>query len=197
MAESDDGLSWKAAKEDTILSIHDEDVGLWENRVVYQPFLLEHGDKYWNFYNARRANGAESIGIAFSDDLFEWKRYENNPVLTKGPDGSWNEHNVASGKVWWDTDHWVMFFFGVRDSEESNRVHAHIMVAFSRDLYHWTVDPDPLYKAGEHPDRLDWKHAHKISIVWNPASQSFYMFYCAYGNKGRGIGLVTSKPLTK
>ncbi len=44
---------------------------------------------------------------------------------------------------------------------------------------------------------LDRKYAHKISLVWKPASETYYMFYNAVGNKGRGIGLITSKPLVK
>jgi hypothetical protein len=69
------------------------------------------------------------------------------------------------------------------------------MAAFSDDLYQWTVDPDPIYQAGGHPSGLDSKYAHKISLVWNPANQTYYMFYCAVGDNGRGIGLITSKPL--
>lgn len=71
----------------------------------------------------------------------------------------------------------------------------HVMTAFSRDLYHWTVDPDQLYKAGGNPSGLDKKYAHKISLVWNAANETYYMFYNAVGNKGRGIGLITSKPV--
>ena len=31
--------------------------------------------------------------------------------------------------------------------------------------------------------------------VWNPANETYYMYYCAVGNQGRGIGLITSKPI--
>ena len=82
-----------------------------------------------------------------------------------------------------------MFYFGV------GRGGAHIMVAFSRDLVHWTAHPEPLYKAGGHPSGLDKQYAHKISLVHNPENDTFYLYYCACGNKGRGIGLLTSKPL--
>ena len=88
-----------------------------------------------------------------------------------------------------DRNHWVMFFCGV------GRGGAHIMVAFSRDLMNWTAHPEPLYKAGGHPGGLDKQYAHKISLVHNPANDTFYMHYCATGSKGRGIGLLTSKPL--
>jgi hypothetical protein len=83
----------------------------------------------------------------------------------------------------------MMFFFGV------GKGGAHIMAAFSRDLRHWTVHPEPLYKAGGHPGGLDKQYAHKISLVYNPRNETFYLYYCACGNKGRGIGLITSKPV--
>jgi hypothetical protein len=69
------------------------------------------------------------------------------------------------------------------------------MAAFSRDLVHWTAHPEPLYKAGGNPSGLDQEFAHKISLVYNPKNETFYLYYCATGNKGRGIGLITSKPL--
>jgi len=87
-----------------------------------------------------------------------------------------------------------MFYFGV------GRGGAHIMAAFSRDLLHWTAHPEPLYKAGGNPSGLDKQYAHKISLVYNPKDDTFYMFYNAVPGKpgptgGRGIGLITSRPL--
>ena len=71
------------------------------------------------------------------------------------------------------------------------------MMAFSRDLHHWNADPNPIYKAGQHPDGLDKQHAHKISLVYNSANDTFYMYFCAVGEAGRGIGLITSKKLAQ
>ena len=83
-----------------------------------------------------------------------------------------------------------MIYFGV------GRGGAHIMAAYSRDLTHWTRDPEPLYRAGGHPQGLDETYAHKVSLVYNEINETFYMHYCAVGKKGRGIGLLTSKPIT-
>ena len=71
------------------------------------------------------------------------------------------------------------------------------MFAGSRDLVHWAAHPEPLYIAGGNPSGLDKQYAHKISLVYNPKNKTFYLFYCACGNKGRGIGLITSKPLAR
>ena len=189
VAASKNGLSWKRAKTEPILSVHQKNCGEWEKSCIYQPWLVEHQGKFYNYYNA--ANGhIEQLGMATSNDLLTWKRYPHNPVIPVGPKGSYNEKFSSDGKVFRDGDHWVNFFFGV------GKGGAHIMVAFSRDLYHWTVDPDPIYKAGGNPSGLDKKYAHKISLVWNPANETYYMYYNAVGHKGRGIGLITSKPLT-
>ena len=191
LACSEDGLIWKRAKNEPVLSVYQDDCKTWEKDCIYQPWLLEYKGSYYDFYNA--ANGSvEQTGLALSDDLFAWERYAHNPVIPIGPKGSYNEKFSSDPKVFRDHDHWVCFFFGVGHQG------AHIMIAFSRDLYHWTVDPEPLYKAGGNPSGIDGKYAHKISLVWNPADETYYMFYCAVDQKdNRGIGLITSKPIEK
>lgn len=187
IAASRDALKWKRAQDKYILSVHEPDCGRWEKDCIYQPWLLEHDGTFYNFYNA--ANGStEQTGLAVSKDLFKWKRHQNNPVI-RNTAGGYDEKFCSDPKVFRDGDHWTMFYFGV------GRGGAHIMIAFSRDLYNWTVRPEPLYKAGGHPLGLDKTYAHKISLVYNPKNNTYYMFYCAVGNKGRGIGLITNKPL--
>ncbi len=187
LAESDDGLNWQRAQDEPILSVYQEDCGQWEKDCIYQPWLVEHQGMFYNVYNA--ANGSiEQMGLALSTDLYHWKRFSGNPVIPNGESGSFNEQFSSDIKIFRDTDHWVGFFFGV------GRDGAHIMAAYSYDLKKWTVDPDPLYKAGDNPSGIDGRYAHKISLVWNPANQTYYMFYCAVDKDGnRGIGLITSK----
>lgn len=63
IAESDDGIRWRRAKDEPILSIHQDDCGEWEKDCIYQPWLVEQGGRYYNFYNA--ANGQiEQLGLA-------------------------------------------------------------------------------------------------------------------------------------
>jgi hypothetical protein len=187
VATSHDGLAWRRAKNSPILSIHDADCGDWEKDCIYQPWLVEHQGRFFNFYNA--ANGRfEQTGLAFSDNLLDWKRHTENPVIRNRPEG-YDQQFCADPKVFRDGDHWTMFYFGV------GRGGAHIMIAFSRDLIHWTAHPEPLYKAGGNPSGLDRQYAHKISLVYNPKNDTFYMHYCACGPQGRGIGLITSRPV--
>jgi predicted GH43/DUF377 family glycosyl hydrolase len=187
VASSDDGLCWQRASNSPILSIYQKDCRKWEKDCIYQPWLVEHEGTYYNFYNAADG-GKEETGVALSNDLIHWVRYPRNPVVRIRA-GGYDETFCSDGKVYRDGDHWTMFYFGV------GRGGASIMIAFSRDLLHWTADPEPLYKFGGHPDGLDRQYAHKISLVFNPANSMYYMYYCATGNKGRTIGLLTEKQL--
>ena len=186
-AWSTDGNTWHRWSEtEPVLSI--EGAADWEKDCIYAPWLLRHDGKFWNFYNA--ANGSiEQTGVCTGATPCAWERHDGNPIIKNGPEGSYDEKFCSDGKVYRDGDHWVMFYFGVGQGG------AHIMAAYSRDLYHWTKDPEPLYKAGGNPSGLDKTYAHKISLVYNEKNDTFYMFYCAVGDQGRGIGLITSKPL--
>ncbi len=186
VAVSDDGLTWRRAKNTPILAVQDPDCGAWEKDCIYQPWLVEYRGEFYDFYNAANG-GTEQTGIATSNNLLGWRRYPSNPVLRVRP-GGYDSQFCSDPKVFRDGDHWVMFYFGV------GRGGAHIMAAFSRDLLHWTSHPEPLYKAGGHPGGLDSQYAHKISLVRNPDNDTFYLYYCAVGNRGRGIGLLTSRP---
>ena len=192
VAVSDDGITWRRAKNQPILSVHDPECAAWEKSCIYQPWLVQHQGRFLNFYNAANG-GTEQMGVAFSTDLLEWTRHPGNPIL-RNRSGGYDERFCSDGKVFRDGDHWTMFYFGV------GRGGAHIMVAFSRDLVHWTAHPEPLYKAGGHPGGLDKQYAHKVALVFNPKNETFYLFYDAVPGKkdatgGRGIGLITSKPL--
>ncbi len=193
VACSEDGLTWGRAKAGYILSVYDPGCRPWEKDCIYQPWLVEHHGQYYDFYNAA-SGGVEQIGLATSTDLLNWTRHPDNPVLRNRP-GGYDERMCSDGKVFRDGDHWVMFYFGVGRAGA-----AHIMAAFSRDLIHWTARADPLYKAGGNPSGLDKQHAHKVSIVYNPKNDTLYMFYDAVPGKagttgGRGIGLITNRPL--
>ena len=189
VASSEDGLIWKRAQNKYILSVHEPEVGEWEKDCIYQPWLVEHADQFYNFYNAKRMpDWVEQIGLATSQDLLNWKRHETNPIVRVRLMG-FDEKFCSDGKVFCDGDHWVMFYFGV------GKGGAHIMAAFSRDLLHWRAHPEPLYRAGGHPGGLDKTYAHKISLVYNADTKTFYLYYCAVGDKGRCVGLITSNPL--
>ena len=69
MAVSDDGVSWSRLSDTVpVTAGASASSAPWENREVYQPFLLENNGTFYDFYNAAGTNqygaSAEESGIA-------------------------------------------------------------------------------------------------------------------------------------
>lgn len=206
----DSGLGWhRESLTIPILSV--DGASTWEKDVIYQPNLVVGKDGVMHdFYNAHGTNagghGAEETGLATCDsadfpgidhekNISLWSRYSGNPVIASGTASQDYDTTMASDpKVWWDDElgYWVMFYFGLGSGSGG---HADIMIARSTDLRKWEKDLAPLYKAGGHPNGLDSEHAHKISLIYDDKGVG-YLYYTAVGAKGRGIALLTSKPLS-
>ena len=143
------------------------------------------------FYNAGGINPAnnlkaERIGIALSNDLKKWKRYEGNPVFA----------NEVGGIITGDAqiakmdDLYVMFYFKAYDP--SRKYNAFNTFAVSRDLIHWqTWDGEDLIIPSKPYDEM---FAHKSYVVKHDGV--VYHFYCAVNNdQQRGIAVATSVPM--
>ena len=172
LAWSSDGLHWsRDSDEKPILSAKGADA--WENKVIYSPCLIKHEGKFWNFYNAKGVKGTEQIGFATSPDLRNWQRYDGNPIIKNDPKG-YDAVIASNPEIYWDEDHWTMFYFGASKNNEDGKFHAHQMVAFSTDLVRWKKHPEPIFKAGGHPNGLDNVHAHNPSLIYNEVNDTFY-----------------------
>jgi hypothetical protein len=212
---SQDGVAWTRWSEN-VPAIPGATVGgavwnaSWKSRVVYQPYVVHANGTYYDFYNAAGYNdlgaAAEQSGIAMLADTrwpgvpqsgpidaTLWRPNSHSPVLPSGAPSSFDATMASDPKVFWDAEQnvWVMIYFGDGPGVGG---HACIAIAFSVDLIHWHKDATPLYEAGGHPSGIDAEHAHKISLLFDDAGVG-YMYYTAVGAKGRGIALLTSKPL--
>lgn len=199
---------WQSA-EKPLLSINDKDVQWWEKLVQYKssiysltPSPSPKGEgshlpkdlrkyRFIMFYNAGGINPAnnlkaERIGIALSNDLKKWKRYDGNPIFA----------NEVGGIITGDAqiakmdDLYVMFYFKAYDP--SRKYNAFNTFAVSRDLINWQrwegndlVWPTKPY---------DEMFAHKSYVVKH--NGVVYHFYCAVNNdQQRGIAVATSVPM--
>ena len=192
-----------------LLSINDKDVQWWEKLVQYKstiyslpPSPSPKGEgsglpkelkkyRFIMFYNAGGVNPsndlkAERIGIALSNDLKKWKRYDGNPVFA----------NEVGGIITGDAqiakmgDLYVMFYFKAYDP--SRQYNAFNTFAVSRDLVHWQCwEGEDLIKPTKSYDEM---FAHKSYVVKHDGV--VYHFYCAVNNdQQRGIAVATSVPL--
>ncbi|WP_159884855.1 glycoside hydrolase family protein [Paenibacillus puerhi] len=174
----------------------------WEQGGLYKECLIRHEERFYLFYNAKNKNKGrwlEQTGVAFSDDLITWSRYEHNPVLKVTPDG-WDSGFVSDPCVLRDDNGWIMYYFGYdyKKAQEG--------IALSADLLNWEKYPEPIIRVGD-GDSLDAVFAHKPSVVTH--NGVLYHFYCAcrltregdptvnYGREFRTISVATSRPLDR
>ena len=179
-----------------LLSIHDNDVQWWEKLVQYKSTIYDDpqktlGKRFLMFYNAGGINPAnklkaERIGIALSNDLKKWKRYDGNPVFANEVGGiiTGDAQIVRMDNVW------VMFYFKAYDP--SRKYNAFNTFAVSRDLIHWQrwEGEDLIWPTKSYDEMF----AHKSYVVKHDGV--VYHFYCAVNNaQQRGIAVATSVPM--
>ena len=184
---------WKRVG-DPVLSMSDIDVRWWENKKLYKSTVIWDKNKtlghpFVMYYNANgdTSNNTpkwrwfERIGMAVSDDMINWKRYQTDPVV---------HHKIGitgDGVIQKIGDVWVMFYFGA--FWEGRTKEAFNCFACSYDLVNWTDwTGDDLVKSTE---PFDEKYAHKSFVVKHKGV--VYHYYCAVDNKdNRGIAVATS-----
>jgi predicted GH43/DUF377 family glycosyl hydrolase len=188
---------WKRLSQ-PILSSVNKDVRWWENKKQFKSTVIYDQKKttgypFVMYYNAngdtaidnKKTRWFERIGMAVSNDMVHWKRFQNDPVVHH-PIGITGDPAIQ--KI---GDVWVMFYFG---AFWQDRKGAFNRFACSYDLVNWTDwNGDNLIESSEPYDEL---YAHKSSVI--KYKGMVYHFYCAVNKKDqRGIAVATSKDLEK
>ncbi len=172
---SDDLRHWRLEEP----CLRCEDGAAWERGGLYKSCIVEHGGTFYLFYNAKnepRWPWREQTGAAVSTDLKSWRRLAENPVLTVGPSGAFDDLFASDPGVYWCGDAWAMFYFG-----NCSDGHARDSVAFSTDLVHWQKSGQVLVDVGTEGS-IDSRHAHKPSMFFHGGV--LYHFYCAVAPAG-------------
>ena len=109
------------------------EVGVLDPLVVLNP---EDG-KYYMLVSGRARDLSTQIGLFISDDGLHWEEHENNPVISKGGAGEFDEKalGVGGGTVVWDQESgkWRLYYWGRNAAGVVS-----IGVAESDDLKNWT-----------------------------------------------------------
>ncbi|WP_229239801.1 glycoside hydrolase family protein [Echinicola soli] len=181
--------------EKPVLTPHDEDARWWDNSTMYKNSIIrdEHeftGHPFIMYYNARGdsinpGRGAERIAMAVSDDMVNWERYGDAPLI--------NHHKGISGDAYIQQmgDLYVMFYFGAFWPDRENTT-AFNRFAVSSNLVDWVDwEGEDLISPSEPYDDL---FAHKSFVVKH--NGVVYHYYCAVNkDEQRGIAVATSKDL--
>ena len=193
-------LAWQVL-DAPVLSPKDSSVQWWETGTHYKPLIYRDpartlGFDYILYYNAYGRHpetqlGAERIGLALSNDLTHWQRYEGNPVF----------HHETKGTITGDAQIvrfregsdgqpplYVMFYFRAFDPTRSYK--AYNTFSCSHDLVHWEdwQGQDLIWPTEAYDDLF----SHKTFILkWQGV---VYHFFCAVDkDMRRGIAVATSK----
>lgn len=178
--------SWNTNNK-PILSPEDNDVRWFENKTIYKSLVIKDtlahtGHEYVMYYNAKGEGDFESIGMAVSDDMMSWKRFGEDPVITR------NKGICGDAQIAKFNDVYIMFYFGA-----FWKPGAFERFACSYDLINWTDwQGRDLIASSESYDNT---YAHKPWVIKN--NEVVYHFYNAVGDEGRVIALATSKDLKK
>lgn len=182
-----------------VLTSGDKDVRWWENRnklfkstVIDDPKRLT-GHPFVMYYNAvgdslvnnKKTRWYERIGMAVSDDMVHWQRFNKNPVMHH-PVGITGDAVIQKIGA-----NYVMFYFGAFWQDRKGSFNR---FAVSKDLVNWTDwTGDNLIESSEKYDEL---YAHKSFVL--KYKGVVYHFYCAVNKQDqRGIAVATSKDLGK
>ncbi|MGW5359264.1 hypothetical protein [Actinopolymorpha pittospori] len=175
--------------------------GAWDAGGLYKSWLLRHDGLYYVFYNAKNqttGSWREQTGVAVSEDLVNWTRPVDGPVLRNGGPGDFDERFASDPCVLRWGDRWVMFYFGLAADG-----HARDGWAWSTDLLTWTKGGTVLLDVGPQGS-IDSLHAHKPAVLADDAGR-LHHFYCAVARREpvrvgdheqremRGISVATSR----
>ena len=104
----------------------------WDGEVLEACDIFKDNHTYYWYYHAigkdkKRWPKAYRIGVAMAPTpLGPWRKYEGNPVLDHGPDGSWEDEWVACGTILKEghynvrkgTERYYMFYSGTGSESE-------------------------------------------------------------------------------
>jgi predicted GH43/DUF377 family glycosyl hydrolase len=188
MANTDSLISareWNTI-EKPVLQANDPDARGFENKTIYKSIIIRDnkqltGHRFVMYYNAKgQTENYESIGMAVSDDMLKWKRFGNQPLITKQKGICGDAQIVKFNNLY------IMFYFGAFWKPK-----AFERFACSYDLVNWTDwnGPDLIAPSTSY----DEEYAHKPWVI--KYKGIVYHFYTAVGTQGRVIALATSKKL--
>ena len=98
LATSNDGRSFTEVHKAPVLEVGP--AGCWDSHTVETPRIFSEGGVFYMVYcGSDRFNDYPfGAGLATSTDLLRWKKFNGNPIFTRGEQGAWDE-----GAIWFTT----------------------------------------------------------------------------------------------
>ena len=117
-SESIDGINWSSP----IVALDVGNSGDFDSKLIYAPYVIKMENEYWMFYGGNTYSSgtfpffSQKIGLAVSVDGINFTKISNNPIITNGPNGSWDQlgTNYPSAIIYKDTLR--VYYSGMQDS---------------------------------------------------------------------------------
>jgi predicted GH43/DUF377 family glycosyl hydrolase len=157
--------------------------GAWDEEGLQHQFVLFDGNTYHMWFDGESGD-VRSIGYASSPDGITWTKYENNPVLTSGAPGTWDDFRVSGAVVIFDGTTYHMWYGGVK------LPHIATGYATSPDAITWTkYSGNPVLEIGAQGSWDDsWVGPSSVSFD----GTTFKMWYNGFDGDILRIGYATS-----
>ncbi len=183
MGLSPDGTTWFVYDKNPVLQPGDPTA--FDEDGILSGSVIHNGTEYLMYYSGQNASHID-IGLATSPDGFTWMKYSGNPVVTRGPVGSWDSLFAAFPQVIYDGGVYYMWYGGY------NGRHSQTGFAISTDGINWTkYGGNPVLVPGD-PGSWEDLGASVAGIV--KKDTLYYMLYRG-NNQHEGrvyLGLATS-----
>ncbi len=136
-AVSKDLKNWKVEKP--VLQCPDSGCDRFQ---VWAPYILKRHGLYYMFYAGVNPNVCQSVCLATSKDLYTWKRYEKNPMITPGhwADGVYNQNKWSDCRdpmVLKDGRKYYCYYTSMRMNPDTHQQEQCAGISSSKDLMHW------------------------------------------------------------
>lgn len=162
--------------------------GSFDARWTVLPHVIEVSPNKWHLYytgNCGVGKGLSSfpgIGVAFSDDLIHWEKYEANPILKPSGGSEPDAIGIAGGSVLRVGDEWWFYYTGCPTLGDTIFLDQQKIccLATSTDGIAWT-------KRGAVMHRIDDRDYENVAcagpVVHQQSDGSFRMWYSAIGTR--------------
>lgn len=185
-ASSLDGITWNKHGNNPVLV--DEPYGGWNEQTVYEPSVIFHGSIFHMWYTSSDdplLPGPIHIHHAISSDGLTWvKDTLNNPVLSPGSNGSWDDLWVDSHCIIFVDSIYHMWYSG------ANGTFVRIGHATSADGVTWTKDVDnPVLSYGT-AGSWDYPRVEGPNVIYD--GSVYHMWYNGGSHSAWRIGYATS-----
>ena len=151
----------------------------WDEWFVVRPFVIHYDNQFIMYYSGRAPSGvpesrySTAIGMATSNDGINWIKYEQNPIISLGSSGEWDDTNIWSGPVLFDSSGYKMWYNGFNGDIER------IGLATSEDGVYWEkYAGNPVLDIGESGQWDEW-HVVLGSVIYQDSL--YKMWYAGWG----------------